>query len=59
VATQQLVTELSDRLAGVEEQVTRALAAEADGAGPSPDTLHELADRVARLRLALDVLRPE
>ncbi len=59
VATQQLVTELSDRLACVEEQVARALAAEADGAGPGPETLHELADRVARLRLALDVLRPE
>jgi len=59
MASQQLLNELSARLAGVEEQA--ALLGE-DGPG-EPATaeaaLKELNERVARLRLALDVLRPE
>jgi hypothetical protein len=59
LASQQLLNELSARLAGVEEQT--ALVGESDpgdedGLG---DALRELDDRVARLRLALDVLRPD
>lgn len=59
MASQQLLNELSARLASVEEQL--AVLGESD---PSErenldDALRELDDRVARLRLALDVLRPE
>ena len=59
MASQQLLNELSARLAGVEEQL--AVLGESDpneGEGLD-DALRELDDRVARLRLALDVLRPE
>jgi CheY-like chemotaxis protein len=59
MASQQLLSELSARLAGVEEQL--ALLGESEpGEGENVgDVLRELDDRVARLRLALDVLRPE
>lgn len=60
LASHQLLNELSTRLAGVEEQLS-ALGdhAEADGSDRLTGALRELDDRVARLRLALDVLRPE
>jgi len=57
MASQQLLSELSGRLAGVEEQL--ALVGESEPGEDLGDVLRELDDRVARLRLALDVLRPE
>ena len=59
MASQQLLNELSARLAGVEEQM--ALVGESDPGDEDDlgDALRELDDRVARLRLALDVLRPD
>jgi CheY-like chemotaxis protein len=61
MASQQLVNELSTRLAGVEEQLAVVAAAEAEPAEGADlgDALRELDDMVARLRLALDVLRAE
>jgi CheY-like chemotaxis protein len=59
MASRQLLTELSARLGGVEEQLARLGEA---GPGEGEDlgeVLRELDDRVARLRLALDVLHPE
>jgi CheY-like chemotaxis protein len=74
MASAQLVNELSVRLSGVEEQL-EVLADEAHAAEPHDaephdeghdsrseaiaEALRELDDRVAKLRLALDVLRPE
>jgi CheY-like chemotaxis protein len=60
MASHQLLNELSARLAGVEEQVG-GLQEEAGGGKPGAldGALGELQERVARLRLALDVLRPE
>jgi CheY-like chemotaxis protein len=59
MASQQLLNELSTRLAGVEEQM--AVVGEYDPAGGEDigDALRELDERVSRLRLALDVLGPE
>jgi response regulator RpfG family c-di-GMP phosphodiesterase len=61
MASQQLVNELSTRLAGVEEQLAVVAAAESEPAEGADlgDALRELDDMVARLRLALDVLRAE
>jgi CheY-like chemotaxis protein len=59
MASQQLLNELSTRLAGVEEQVTSVGETDPADAESLSAALRELDDRVARLRLALDVLRPE
>jgi CheY-like chemotaxis protein len=59
MASQQLLNELSTRLAGVEEQLAVLDESAPDEGEELGDALSELDDRVARLRLALDVLRPE
>ncbi len=59
MASQQLVNELSARLAGVEEQLAVLGESEPGEGDGLDDALRELDARVARLRLALDVLRPE
>jgi CheY-like chemotaxis protein len=60
MASQQLLNELSARLASVEEQAS-TLSEQTDPARADTldGALEELNGRVARLRLALDVLRPE
>ena len=58
MASQQLLNELSARLAGVEEQIGSLHDGVGDPAALEGG-LNELEQRVARLRLALDVLRPE
>jgi CheY-like chemotaxis protein len=59
VASQQLLNELSARLAGVEEQAA-ALADVPEGDSEAlKSSLHVLDERISRLRLALDSLRPE
>ncbi len=59
VASQQLLNELSARLAGVEEQLGSVVEVGPGDGQMLTDAVHELEDRVARLRLALDVLRSE
>jgi CheY-like chemotaxis protein len=58
MASQQLINELSARLAGVEEQVNSLVEDVADGESLE-HVVDEVSERVARMRLALDVLRPE
>jgi len=59
MASQQLLNELSARLAGVEEQA--AALGEVDGGDSEAlkQALHVLDERISRLRLALDSLRPD
>jgi CheY-like chemotaxis protein len=59
MASQQLLNELSARLAGVEEQLASVGKADAADGAALAGAVKELEDRVARLRVALDVLRPE
>jgi len=59
MASQQLLNELSARLGGVEEQLAVLGEFEPGEGEDIGDVLRELDDRVARLRLALDVLRPD
>jgi CheY-like chemotaxis protein len=59
LASQQLLNELSARLAGVEEQISALGETDPAQDDALADALRELDDRVARLRLALEVLRPE
>jgi CheY-like chemotaxis protein len=60
MASQQLLNELSARLAGVEEQIGSLHdCALAGDPAVLEGGLNELEQRVARMRLALDVLRPE
>jgi CheY-like chemotaxis protein len=59
MASQQLLNELSARLAGVEEQLASVGEADTADGETLAGAMKELEDRVTRLRVALDVLRPE